>query len=99
MDAARSFDAIDFNSFRQKALDERRAYIGKVLSGAAPSLSPQIKRRFSVFAAALVVATGAFWATMLTSPPVTEAAAPGFSILELHQKAPLSLPMTEADAI
>ena len=32
------------------------------------------KRRLSMIAAALVVATGLFWARMLTSPPVAEAA-------------------------
>jgi hypothetical protein len=32
------------------------------------------KRTFSMIAASLVVATGLFWARMLTSPPVAEAA-------------------------
>ena len=32
------------------------------------------KRRLSMIAASLVVATGLFWARMLTSPPVAEAA-------------------------
>jgi len=36
---------------------------------------------------------------MLTSPPVSEASNQGFSIHELHLKAPLDLPTTEADAI
>lgn len=99
MEAARSYGAIDFSSFRQKALQERRAYIGDVLSSAAPSLSPQVKRRASVFAAALAVATGAFWATMLTSPPRTEASVKHPSVMELQQAAPLDLPLTAADAI
>ena len=99
MDAARSYGAIDFSSFRQKALQERRSYIGGVLSGAAPSLSPQVKRRVSVFATALVVATGAFWATILTSPPRTEASVKHLSVMELHQAAPLDLPSLTADAI
>jgi hypothetical protein len=33
------------------------------------------KRTLTLIAASLVVATGLFWARMLTSPPVTEAAA------------------------
>ncbi len=33
-------------------------------------------RKLSVFLTALVVAAGAFWATMLTTPPQTEAAQP-----------------------
>jgi hypothetical protein len=32
------------------------------------------KRTFTLIATSLVVATGLFWARMLTSPPVTEAA-------------------------
>jgi hypothetical protein len=99
MDAARSYDAIDFSSFRQKAQQERLAYVGGVLSSTAPSLSPQAKRRVSLFAAAFVVATGAFWATMLTSPPQTEASAKPFSVLELQNAAALDLPAMTADAI
>lgn len=37
-------------------------------------------RKLPLFAAALIVATGAFWATMLTTPPKTEAAQPLASI-------------------
>lgn len=33
-------------------------------------------RKLSVFLVALIVATGAFWGTMLTVPPKTEAAQP-----------------------
>jgi len=44
------------------------------MAQATRSLSPQTKRRVSFIAAALVVASGAFWATMLTSPPKVEAA-------------------------
>ncbi|WFT79147.1 MULTISPECIES: hypothetical protein [unclassified Methylobacterium] len=32
--------------------------------------------KLSLFAAALALATAAFWATMLTSPPTSEASAP-----------------------
>ena len=45
-------------------------------------------RRLSFFAAAAVVATGAFWATMLTSPPKSEAALPqGIDITRLTSAA------------
>src|SRR5215204_6476745 len=44
------------------------------MAQATSSFSPQTKRRVSFIAAALVVASGAFWATMLTSPPKVEAA-------------------------
>ena len=33
-------------------------------------------RKLPLFAVALIVATGAFWVTMLTTPPQTEAAQP-----------------------
>ena len=33
-------------------------------------------RKLPIFIVALIVATGAFWATMLTAPPQTEAAQP-----------------------
>jgi hypothetical protein len=42
------------------------------------------KRTFFLIAASLVVATGLFWARMLTSPPVTEAAMdPGIDVAEI----------------
>ena len=68
------------------------------MSNSLPTVSPRAKRRLGVFAAAFAVATGAFWGTMLTSPPVSEAANPSFFIHELHLKAPLDLPLTQADA-
>jgi hypothetical protein len=68
-----SAGSIDFDFYRQRAQQERNAYMGAVLSRATPSFSPQTKRKASLLAAALLVATGAFWATMLTSPPQVEA--------------------------
>jgi hypothetical protein len=97
--AHRSDGLHNYELHRQRASLERGCYLRGSSSSSLPSVSPQTKRRVSLFVTALAVATGAFWATMLTSPPVTEAADPGFSILELHRNAPLSLPITEADAI
>ena len=91
----RSDPFLNYELHRQKALQERHAY----LKASLPSISPKTKHRVGLFATAVIVATGAFWATMLTSPPVSEAANQGFSIHELHLKAPLDLPTTEADAI
>ena len=101
LEIARRSDGLhNYALHRERAARERGSYLRETLSSSLPSGSPQTKRRVSLFGAALAVATGAFWAIMLTSPPVTEAAAtPGFSIHELHLKAPLSLPITEADAI
>jgi hypothetical protein len=37
-------------------------------------------RKFSLFLVAFIVAAGAFWVTMLTTPPTTEAAQPSAGI-------------------
>ncbi len=66
---------IDYDFHRQRALRERHAFI----RGALPSLSPNLKRRATVFVTASAVASGAFWATMLTNPPPTVAAKASFS--------------------
>lgn len=53
-------------------------------------------RKFYLFIVALIVATGAFWATMLTTPPQTEAAqvpaAMDIYDLTIRTSAPLSEP-------
>jgi hypothetical protein len=50
-------------------------------------------RKFSVFAAAFVVATGLFGAWMLTSPPVSEAAMnTGVDVTRIEFNAPKNLP-------
>ena len=69
--------SINIDFYRTKALQERSAYIGSILPHVpAPSLSPEGRQRLKLFVAAFVVATGAFWVTMLTTPPQTEAAQP-----------------------
>lgn len=42
--------------------------------GPARAADGAAMRKLSLFIAAFIVATGAFWATMLTTPPTTEAA-------------------------
>jgi hypothetical protein len=56
------------------------------------------KRQVSLFAAAFALATGLFWATMITDPPKSEAAGPSFSISEFQSNAPLNLPNGFFDA-
>jgi hypothetical protein len=53
------------------------------------------KRTLVLFAAACLVATGAFWAVMLTTPPVTSAAQPSGSVpvFEMLRIAPANLPV------
>ena len=54
---------IDFDTYRRAASEERSATF-------------VARKRLVSFALAFLVATAAFWGTMLTSPPVTEAATP-----------------------
>ena len=64
------------------------AQMAQAMAQATSSFSSQTKRRVSFFAAALVIATGAFWATMLTSPPKVEAAfTPGIDIARMSATA------------
>lgn len=91
-------ELLNHDLYRDNALNARSAYLGELVP-AVPKFSPATKRRLSLFAAAFIVATGAFWATMLTDPPTTEARASGsFSIGEVIAKAPRELPVQQADA-
>ena len=50
-------------------------------------------RKFSLIAVAFVVATALFWARMLTSPPVSEAALnTGVDVTRIEFNAPKNLP-------
>ena len=58
------------------------------------------KRTIVLFAAACMVATGAFWAVMLTTPPVTSAAQPsGIPVFEMMRTAPANLPVVGYDTV
>jgi hypothetical protein len=51
------------------------------------------KRTLSIIAASFVIATGLFWARMLTSPPVSEAATPhGLDVTQMAFNLPKDLP-------
>lgn len=94
----RSDGSINIDFYRGKALRERRAYLGTILPDVSlPNLTPEGRRRLKLFIAAFAVAAGAFWATILTTPPKTEAAQPGVSIniyeLTVGTNAPLSEPV------
>ena len=95
----RSDGSVDCEFYVRQARERRSAYAREALSlrSLAPH-SPKAKGMLSIFGAAFVVATGAFWATMLVSPPITEAANPEFSISELQRRAPLDLPIGVSDA-
>jgi hypothetical protein len=90
--------SVNYEFHRAQALRSRNAYLGELLPQVElPPLSPVARRRFKMCAAAFAVATAAFWATMATMPPTTEASAPSFSVGDLHRSAPLSLPNLVAD--
>jgi hypothetical protein len=91
--------SIDYDFYRQNALQQRSAYMNDMLSGQTllPSMSVQRRRRVKLFAAAFALATAAFWSTMLTVPPTTEAGAPAFSVDTLQRNAPLDLPTLSAE--
>jgi hypothetical protein len=58
------------------------------------------KRTLVLFAAACMVATGAFWAVMLTTPPVTSAAQPSrIPVFEMMRIAPANLPVVGYDTV
>ena len=99
--------SINHEYCRLQALKERDAYLQDVLGEALgrgarlPALTPRGRRRAEIAGAALVVATGAFWAIMLTSPPTTQAADPPPApwVLELNRTAPLDLDQGGSDPI
>ena len=90
--------SIDVEFYSQQAHRERSVYVRQTLSPLKLLISTTAKGRVTAFAAAFAVASGAFWATMLTSPPTTEAANPALSISELQRKAPVDLPTMMSDA-
>jgi hypothetical protein len=63
---------------RRAELDEaERAY--NAVQRQVPSQPSRVPRQLRAFMAAFALATAAFWATMATSPPTTQAAPPATS--------------------
>ena len=91
-----------FHDFKQRAQKERAAYLRELASSATlpiPELSVQAKRKLTMFAAAVGLATGAFWAVILTTPPQTSAAQDAnVPVSEMMRNAPLDLSTLNADA-
>lgn len=85
---------LDFDHYREKALAERSA----AMRSYTPTLSRAARRRFGQAGLAFALATGAFWAIILTDPPQTEAAAPA-GVMELMRIAPLDLSILAPDPI
>ena len=76
MDARYLLDgSVDYNDFWTDAHHRRlqRDREPVTVRPAPPRLVSPARRRIRVFAAAFAVATTAFWATMATMPPTTEA--------------------------
>jgi hypothetical protein len=92
---------IDCEYYAERARKRRAEYPVFQREAGGQSTVPvsKAKRRAKRFAAAFAVATGAFWATMATSPPVSEAANPGLNIQSLHHLTESNLPMSAADGL
>ncbi len=92
-----------FHQFKHRAHCDRAAYIRELASNAAlpiPEFPPDAKRKLAMFAAAVGLASAAFWAVILTAPPQTAAAQPQtVPVFEMMRNAPLDLAGLEADAI
>ncbi len=93
-----SSGSIDLDHHRDLAACARSAFL-QDLARTMPGLSPMAKRRLNTLVAAFVVATAAFWATMLTDPPRTEAGTTPGAVLDVMRTAPLDLPSIAADPI
>jgi hypothetical protein len=71
MDAHYRFDgSIDYNGFWT---DRHHPVFVRPTEIAPPRLASPVRRRVRVFACAFALATAAFWATMATMPPTSEA--------------------------
>lgn len=92
---------IDCEYYAERARKRRAEYpvFQREAGGQGPVPSSKTRRRVRRFAAAFAIATGAFWATMATSPPVSEAANPGLNIQSLHHLTASDLPISEADGL
>ena len=90
---------IDYDRYRTRAQCLRREYTRELFTkGRAVAASST--GRLGVFAAAFGLATAVFWATMLTSPPVTEATTVrGITSAEIERAAPKDAPIQDARAI
>ena len=88
-----------YDRHRAEALRLRHEYVASLLaSGRVMALSPRGK--LGMFAAAFGLATAAFWATMLTSPPVTEATpVNGIMGAEIERTAPKDAPIQDPGVI
>jgi hypothetical protein len=88
---------IDCEFYRSRSRQRHDAYVREFFSEPQlrPFMTPRTRRGLRLFSAAFAIATGAFWATMLTSPPVTQAGNPPLSIHSLQGAASLDLPMLQ----
>jgi hypothetical protein len=88
--------SIDCGFYRSRSQQRHDAYVREFFSEPQPRpfITPRTRRGLRLFAA-FTIATGAFWATMLTSPPVTQAGNPPFLVHDFQGAASLDLPMLQ----
>lgn len=89
----------DFDPDIEAAHRMRWQAIGELVARGASAVpvASVSRRTWSTLAIAFALATAAFWAIMLTDPPITEAATT-FQIDALHRSAPLDLAIASFDA-
>ena len=90
---------IDCEFYIQRSRKRREELLHNAAQPATRPFTSRAKRHVRMFVAALSVATGMFWAMMLSAPPVTQAeSSSSFSVLELHRNAAQNLPIFKPDA-
>ena len=101
MDAIHDRDkvVIHFDRYRARALGLRQEYVGELFAKGRV-MTASSRGKLGMFAAAFALATAAFWATMLTSPPTTEATPiSGIMSAEIERSAPKNVPIQDASVI
>ena len=82
---------VEYDRYRARVRDLRQQY-GVIAASS--------RGKLTMFAAAFGLATAAIWATMLTSPPVTEATTiSGIMSAEIERSAPKNVPIQDAGVI
>ena len=90
---------IHFDRYRARALSLRQEYVGGLFAKGRV-MAASSRSKLGMFAVAFALATAVFWATMLTSPPVTEATTiRGIMSAEIERSAPKNVPIQDANVI
>ena len=90
---------MDYERYRARAMDLRQEHARQVFAKARV-MAASSRGKLTMFATAFGLATAAFWATMLTSPPTTEATPTrGIMSAEIDRNAPKDAAIQDAGVI